>query len=210
MARRLAVVLASVLFAALAPAAPRPKEKAGPTVYYATRVGDRLVYDDRGQDRTWEVTAVEEKDGETVVSVSEVKDFGKYPLEKVVVSAQGLHRIGVGQFTVDRWLWLKTPVRPGVSWDVHMDSQNVLQGHTGKMTVGKEEEVETPAGKFRAVPVEGDLTPLDRTNQPSGPVERLKWWFAPGIGVVKMTYANGKSRELKAFTPGPTAPKKKD
>ena len=153
---------------------------------------------------------MEEKEGETVVSVSEVTDTRTFPLEKVVVSAQGLRKIGVGQFTVDPWLVLKTPVRPGESWDVHMDSQNALQGHTGKMTVGREEEVETPAGKFRAVPVEGDLTPLDRTNQPAGPAERYKWWFAPGIGVVKMTFPNGKSRELKAFTPGPVAPKKKD
>jgi hypothetical protein len=162
MARPLAVVLALVLVAALAPAAPRPKERPGPAPYYATRVGDRLVYDDRGRDRTWEVTAVEDEDGETVVTVSEVTDTRTFPLEKVVVSARGLRRIELGRFKIDPWVGLKTPVQPGDSWDVHMDSQPGLQGATGTMTVGKEEEVETPAGKFRAVPVEGNLTPWTR------------------------------------------------
>lgn len=209
MVRCLPVLLTTALTWAVAPAAPRPKEKAGSTPYYATRLGDRLVYDDRGRDRTWEVTGVEEKEGETIVSVSEVVDTAKHPMEKVVVSAQGLRKIELGQFKIEPWLCFKNSARPGDSWDVQMDSQQNLQGHAGKMTVGKEVEVETPAGKFRAVPVVGELTPLDRMNNPAGPAEKYTWWFAPGVGVVKMVWPDGKARVLKAFIPG-GAPGKKD
>jgi hypothetical protein len=76
--------------AALAPAAPRPKEPEKSPAYYPTRVGDRLVYDDRGRERTWEVTAVEDKGGETVVTLSEGAGDKRYQVEKVSVSAKGV------------------------------------------------------------------------------------------------------------------------
>lgn len=188
--------------AALAPAAPRPKDPGAPPAYYATRVGDRLVYDDRGRVRTWEVTAVEDKGGETVVSLSEGSGDKRYQVEKVSVSAKGVRQLESFWFKVEAHYHIKTPTRAGDTWDVHTDSLPTYQGWAGTLTVGKEEEVETPAGKFRAVPVEAVGTPLDRNSKPMGTSERYTRWYTEGIGVVKMTYPDGQTRVLKSFTPG--------
>src|SRR5262245_16018340 len=156
-------LIPAALFAALAasaPAAPRPKESA--KAYYATRVGDRLVYDDRGRERTWEVTAVEDKDGETVVTMTESSGEKSFQLEKVSVSAKGIRQLESFWFKVEATYQIKSPARVGDTWDVHTDSQNAYAGWAGTLTAGKEEEVETPAGKFRAIPVEAIGTTLDR------------------------------------------------
>jgi hypothetical protein len=192
-----------VALAALAPAAPRPKEPGKPPAYFATRVGDRLVYDDRGRVRTWEVTTAEEKGGETLVTVSEGSGDKQYQVEKVSVSVKGVCQLEVFRFKFEaNYYYIKSPARAGDTWDVHTASLQAFQGWTGTLTVGKEEEVETPAGKFRAVPVEAVGTPLDRNSKPTGKAERYTRWFAEGVGVVKMTYPDGQTRVLKSFTPG--------
>jgi hypothetical protein len=103
---------------------------------------------------------------------------------------------------VDANYHIKTPARAGDTWDVRTASLPNYQGWAGTLTVGKEAEVETPAGKFRAVPVEAVGTPLDRNSKPTGASERYTRWYAEGIGVVKMTFPDGKTRVLKSFTPG--------
>lgn len=47
--------------------------------------------------------------------------------------------------------------------------------------VGAEEEIETPAGSFKAVPVRGTGAP-----QADGSAEVMTWWYARGVGVVQM------------------------
>jgi hypothetical protein len=160
------------------------------------------VYDDAGRDRTWRVTAVVHKGGETIVTVTEESAGGTHQAEKVAVSADGVRRLSVLWFEVEPTYYLKTPVRAGDTWDVHMKSQKGFQGVSGTMTVGKEEDIEVPAGKFRAVPVHAAVTPLGPDGEAVRAEERYTRWFAAGVGVVKMTYPDGRVRVLKSFTPG--------
>jgi hypothetical protein len=65
-------------------------------------------------------------------------------------------------------------------------------------TAGGSEEVEVPAGKYKAVRVDADGTI-------AGTRTGVTYWFAPDIGVVKMRYSIAGSDsvlELKSFTPG--------
>lgn len=81
-------------------------------------------------------------------------------------------------------------------WDVGPPGRVV----TCKLTTGGE-EVEVPAGKFKAVRVEAEAgfpAPFA--------VTRTTYWHAPGVGVVKtVEQIKGGDRVevLKAFTPGP-------
>lgn len=60
------------------------------------------------------------------------------------------------------------------------------------------EEVPVPAGKFKATPVRAWTGPI-------GPIPRTTVWYAPGVGPVKQTVNEGKSRfdlELEKFEKG--------
>ncbi|HVK11989.1 MAG TPA: hypothetical protein VM597_24660 [Gemmataceae bacterium] len=66
------------------------------------------------------------------------------------------------------------------------------------MTLGKEEEVEVPAGKFRAIPVTSDSTRAGQT-------VKVTSRYAPKIGMVKSeAVINGitTTHVLKSFTSG--------
>jgi hypothetical protein len=64
------------------------------------------------------------------------------------------------------------------------------------ITIHGFEEVEVPAGKYRAVRVD---TAAGMFN--GNPVE-AKAWYAPGIGLVKSEGSFGHKLVLKSFTPG--------
>jgi hypothetical protein len=64
--------------------------------------------------------------------------------------------------------------------------------------MGREEEVEVPAGKFKALRVEAE-------QELGANVFKSTLWYAPGVGLVKsVTNTNGTERVqvLKSFTPG--------
>jgi hypothetical protein len=93
---------------------------------------------------------------------------------------------------------LKLPAKEGDTWKV--EREDLKRGITGKATytVGKEESVEVPAGKFKAIPVTAESTI-------GGRVAKVTTWYAAGMGVVKtVTEVNGTERvqELKEFTVG--------
>jgi len=58
------------------------------------------------------------------------------------------------------------------------------------------EEVEVPAGRFRAVRVEWDR------DHPRSPDFRTTIWYAPGVGEVKVALDGKPWTVLKAFSPG--------
>ena len=93
---------------------------------------------------------------------------------------------------------LKLPAKPGDKWEW----EQVAPGGTGVVTtvftVGKPEQVEVPAGKFEAIPVEHGTDLRGRT-------VKATTWHAPGVGVVKMvTYSGASERTqvLKSIRPG--------
>ena len=124
---------------------------------------------------------------------SEVTDGtrkGSY-FQTVIVSAQGVQLIEYAGKKVDPPIWwLKLPHQGKNEW-------------TGSWPGGWEyafetkewEEVEVPAGKFRAIRV-------DRKDTQNGTLlGTTTYWYAPGVGCIKIT---GKSptRVLKSFSPG--------
>jgi hypothetical protein len=107
----------------------------------------------------------------------------------------------MGPFKVDPVCELRFPVKAGDSWVVDIPSQEGgLQGSTGTATVGDVEEVQVPAGKFRAVRVDVTITAVD--GKPLAKPRRATRWYAPGVGLVKVAAGTGVTRALKAFTPG--------
>jgi hypothetical protein len=204
MPRSLVLLLTLVLAVASAPAAPRPKDKERPKPYYATVLGTTLVYDDGGTDRTQEVTAVEEKDGETLVTVSDVSAGGKAPLEKVSISARGVFRVASAEFKFYPLCTLRFPVRENDTWEYDLGPQKGLAGQAGTVTVGGVEAVETPAGTFKAVRVE--LVVRTVNGRKLDPPQAYTQWFDPDVGLVKLTGGTGFTRVLKSVT----RPAKKD
>ena len=62
-------------------------------------------------------------------------------------------------------------------------------------TVGKEEELTTPAGKFAAFPITRKYVQPNIRNETT-------YYYGDGVGLVRQTTAGRHVQELKAFTPG--------
>jgi hypothetical protein len=90
---------------------------------------------------------------------------------------------------------LKLPVREGETWEWADAAGRGRPSPKCKYTTVREEEVETPAGKFRAVRVEMD-------SETGGAVLRTTYWHTPGAGLVKIVSRDRKGdwvRVLKSF-----------
>ena len=170
----LATQQASWKVGAVAAPAPAPKEsrlnwfptKESVTRVYELRDGDRVVggYTDV-------VTRVEKKHG--VLHVTVTRDYGeKDPyVTTIAVSNKGLLRVAINGRALEKpSLLLKTPPKVGATWDVGR----------AKYEVTKEEEVEVPAGRFKAV----------RVKLSDGGAEST-FWFAPNVGVIKLASTTG-------------------
>jgi hypothetical protein len=200
--RRLSMAVA-MMVSGLALAAPAPKGKPAP-LYFATGVGDTWVYELRipgsAAEMTEAITAAGEKDGAVVVTVSRTYRGETAEFMRAAVSDRGVRRLSVGgrDLPADRWL-VKVPARAGDTWTVELD--NPPPGRPPlKMayTVRGEEEVEVPAGKFKAVRVDAVL------DDPAVPAP-VTSWYAPGVGLVRSVSKIGKDdrvQVLKSFAAG--------
>ncbi|MDY3553671.1 hypothetical protein R5W24_002776 [Gemmata sp. JC717] len=189
-------VLALVTVASAGVAAPVPPAAQKPVRYYPTTVGAKWVYEWGGADRIEEVTAVDEKDGQAVVTVGVLVDKKFTPYCKVLVSDRGLFfgTGGLEEKTFPNAL-LKLPAKPGSRWDWEVREV----GRKVVCTVGPTEDVEVPAGKFRAVRVESEV-PVGKDL-----TQTTTTWYAPEVGWVKMVSRVGGAEEtkaLKSFAPG--------
>jgi hypothetical protein len=182
-------------------AAPVPKAKAA-DLYFPTAEGTKRVTQTTSDGQTTETTEtvskVAEKDG--VYTVTTSRDTGGQVEETVVeVSAKGVARLtAAGEKKADPVPALKLPAKEGDTWEVERPGPRKMPFVT-TYTVGQEEEVTVPAGKFKAIPV------TDRTER-LGLVVRNTSWYAPGVGVVKLVAeVDGRDvwvTELKEFTVG--------
>ena len=71
----------------------------------------------------------------------------------------------------------------------------------GTFTTAGLEEVEVPAGKFKALRVE--LEVKEQSGRAVAAPQRVRYWFAAGVGLVKMEVVGMKepnTRLLKSFT----------
>jgi hypothetical protein len=184
------VLLSLLVFAA----PPAPKTTAED--FYPAKVGTKWVYEDQTGELTSAVSAVERKAGETVVTV--LRDHGAgppSPLEILVLSENGMFRVEAGGMKFDQPVCLvRFPIREGDKWDVKVSGPKQLKHEKGSATTVGFEEVEVPAGKFKALRVEKIVTTS------TGVPLRSTFWYAPGVGLVKMNHV-GLERVLKTFTP---------
>lgn len=203
MSRRLAVLFALGLFVAPAPSAPKPKDGEKPAHYFPTTVGTKRVIEMTMRGKSTEtievVTAVEEKDGMTVVSVGRELGDRVVPFFEYGVSDKGLFRVTLyenGRPRKSPACLVHLPATPGETWEEEPPVRAIAKT---KYTMGKEEEVEVPAGKFKALRVEVITKPAaDRTLHQT-------FWYAAGVGSVKIVTNDGgvdRVTVLKSFTPG--------
>jgi hypothetical protein len=188
MPRRLALL--HLLFGTCLLAAPRPKAAPAP-IYYPSTVGDRRCLElvsapQAGLASFEEVVAVSEKDGLKTITMAR-QDRGDDTKHEFTVeaSADGVCIVAYGakRLTDPDWL-VKT--QPEATWKVVG-----LDKPSRKKVVG-EEEIETPAGKFKAIRVV--------TEYPTG-VPVATEWFAPGRGLVQQVYGE-RVAQLTSFTRG--------
>jgi hypothetical protein len=179
-------------------AAPVPKVV--PVYHFPTTVGAKRVYETTRDEKvlcevTEVVAAAEAKGDGFVVTVEGVDSPGGGWTQVFVVTAKGV------SFQLDAEAEpepvFKVGLKAGDTWKVEHSGPRKGLG-TSTFTVGKEEEVEVPAGKFKAIPVTREL-PLD-----GRPGSKTITWYAPGVGVVKKetdTLGGGGVTVLKSFTP---------
>jgi hypothetical protein len=199
-----ALLYAVASVVSFADAAPIPKEfKPGTGDYFPTAVGTRWEYVADGTDKldhTREVTEATVGDGTTTAVFTWTSHGGQYTSASVYrVDAKQVARTGWSKeqpFDTPALMW-KAEAKAGDTWTVGIVGPAEATQFTA--TRGKETEVTTPAGKFKAVPV---------TIRPGkNEKEANTYWYAPGVGLVRWDNQNGKTIVLSKFTPGKEAKK---
>ncbi|MBN9119797.1 MAG: hypothetical protein J0I06_11670 [Planctomycetes bacterium] len=191
-------LLAGVVFAVVAPAAPVPKGAGkGPVYYFPTTPGATWEYEDGS---ILVVSRVEDRKGTKVVTVERaVRGGRRVSFEVVEVSAAGVFRTEtIGEKLATPYPLLKAPFRAGDSWKYEVIGTEKIGASKGTRTVAGVEEVKVPAGTFEAVRVDADYV---FGNGP-GAARKASAWYAPNVGLVKMTRDSEVLWLLKSFTPG--------
>lgn len=198
--------------ASVAVAAPVPKGKEA-KLYFPTTVGaKRVMVRTSGQvmvETVQEVIRVDEKDGKHRVTVTEEEinhipgAFGK-AVPPVVrnqelmfeVSGDGFFRPSTSDGKEILHPIIDLRVKAGETWTAKVlgDGKTILT-----YTMGKEDEVEVPAGKFTALRVQFEC-------ESGSYKQKSTLWYARDVGVIKdvSTYSKGAEETtlLKEFTPG--------
>ena len=185
-------------------AAPVPKavKKADP---FPHALGTRWEYvHDGDATKVWveEVVEVTEKDGAVTFKVDITPDVGPKRSETYRLKGGELVLTATGNGEFDPpMLIAKAGMKAGDEWDTKY-AFVAPNGRAGQavevtLTVGKAEEVATPAGTFTALPIA-------RTTK--GPVgnSTTTFYFAEGVGMIRQASPGQKEplQDLKAFTPG--------
>jgi hypothetical protein len=185
------------------PAHLMPKDPA----YFPTAVGTVWVYTQPEYEMKLVVTKAEKAGEGTLVSVENVVAAGKtLPIHKVLVSRTGLAWAEeAGEAYTPPVGLLRLPHRPADVWRTSSKrtvaaKKPFVLTFEAEMTDCGEEEVRVPAGAFRALRVDSEVSL-------NGNKERVSRWYAPGVGLVKEQRPHT-VRELKSFDPtGASAPK---
>jgi hypothetical protein len=192
-ARFVLCALVFAFLAALASAAPVPRQAPRPPAFYfPTKIGATLVYVESGTEWAMVVTDVAERGRTKLVTVGRIgRDERVTPLFVMSVTADGLARVErTGQALDVPETWLRLPAKTGDGWDYVTGEPDIHPRPVVSHTLVGTEDVTVPAGTFRCVRVE--------TRQ-AGRV--VNYWFAPDVGLVK-TEAATWVEVLKSYTPG--------
>src|SRR5947209_1039179 len=100
------VALALLFGICATPAAPVPKDRGKPALYFPTKVGTKWVYEDEsgGNEQTYRVTEAKEKDGAIIVTVEmdlyNPNDGRRTVKDILSVSDKGVFRLGIDRSTL--------------------------------------------------------------------------------------------------------------
>ena len=173
-------------------AKPKPKPKPQATAdYFPLRVGDTWTYrNSEAGGYTWKVLSEEPHEGGTtrytVEFLSGVKINNVFSKENgwVLFHAESYPEHEGLQATYDPpKQYLPNPLVPGQKWEWHGKDPTQVERHETSRVVGVE-NVEVPAGKFRAMKV---LTEIAN----GGALLTRTSWYAEGVGLVKTTTVGG-------------------
>lgn len=175
---------AGILFVSLAilsaPSGLTADDKVRPPDYLPLKEGTKWHYEvDIGGQKTKlviQVAKIESIDGRLLARLEAALTPGSTASEHLSNSPQGIFRHDFNGMKVSPPVCLlKYPVKNGASWE----SEHKFGDQTVKMAcrVGTE-EVEVPAGKYKAVTVQVDAELV-------GMKVTTKYWFAAGVGIAK-------------------------
>ena len=191
-------------------AGPVPKADGKAPLYYPIKEGTKLVYETtvdnaKAREKTETVVKVEAKGAGFLVTtegppIKTTPGGAEMKPQRVrEVSAKGVTPVaGKGKGLPAPRPILKLPAKEGDTWTDKQDN------HTHTYTVGKEEAIEVPAGKFKAIPVTDEYA----VTGPGGKeaTMRVTTWYAPDVGEVKHVSKLPSGQEvktvLKSITPG--------
>lgn len=181
----------------------RTESSKAPVAYSPPVVGDKWViesdYGDLLFEDIHEVTAVENKSGAHFVSIlvkpKQTEDPGKLVFTKTC--ATGTYLLQEGKVHYDPPVHLLpapiAAIKEGDRWQ--FEKPGVIKW---SFTAGKEEEIEVPAGKFKARRIQGE-------GESEGIQVKCIQWIAPGYPTIKRLSNFGDEtlivEVLKSFTP---------
>jgi hypothetical protein len=169
--------------------------------YFPTTVGDKRVLElptpDGKVERVEVVVAAKEKGGGVIVTTRPECVDSVFPENQFEVSNHGIAALVIGGTPLRNPVFhLRLPAKAGETWVAEEQVVGDVVFSRQTFTTGPEEEVEVPAGKFRAIRV--DVT------TPHGASSS---WYAPGVGLVKTVRKTSDGREgepiqaLRSFVP---------
>ena len=171
--------------------APRPKEKDPLVPYWSMTVGAALTYQvGEDEESIVAVTAVERVGDVTRVITSETSQGKTNPHMTVEVRPDGLFLVEqAGQPYEIPLQLLRFPVKAGEKWQTVC----VWRGKATRFVreVGEKKVLETPAGRFEAVPITSNM-PDAKDDKPD------VLWYAPEMGIIQVN----DHRVLKSYTSG--------
>jgi hypothetical protein len=167
---------------------PKDAPKSSPPDYYPLAVGNKWHYQlDIGQPQKQDITLViaeeETSDGKPLSRLEVFSDGVRRQMtEHLMVNEKGVFRVKIGTTSYNPPLCiLKYPVKAGQSWITKTTASDGQQ-LTAMCKQGAEEDVQVPAGKYRAIPC---TIAIDQQTA-KGPMKIVNtYWFVEKIGVVK-------------------------
>ncbi len=171
------------------------KGKPGAASYYPLKIGNTWEYR-AGKKKLTVRVAREDLVGTVTVAVVESTLDGETVTERVAVRKDGVYRYsGKGVDYEPPLCFLKLPPTKGATWQVKSRGDGLEIA--GTFTAG-EEEVTVPAGMFEAITSASQDFRMDTVKM------AVKYWFVPGIGMVKQRVQVGGREvviELVKYTP---------
>jgi hypothetical protein len=182
-----------VLLCGVALAQP-PKDAPNADGYFPLRTKTKWTY--KVQDQTIEVVVAgtEKFNNDECTKVDTLVNGKVVASELYLVKGDGVYRVKVKEDKVDPPVKvLAVPPSKGASWDIKSKVGTQTVSGTFKLKEDKD-KVETPAGKFEAVLVEG--VDLDV----AGTKTTVRTWYVKDKGIVKLSYKIGDAESVLELT----------